>query len=100
MQRTDIVPVDVDGTTILVEAIVHGGEEEIASGIPLSFTGAGVAVKSITKHITSALADAKPKKATVEFGCEFAVESGQLTTLLVNGSGKGSLKIILEWQKD
>jgi hypothetical protein len=38
----------------------------------------------------------KPKKASVEFGLEVAVESGKLTTLLVKGASTANLKITLE----
>jgi hypothetical protein len=40
----------------------------------------------------------KPKKATVKFGMELAIESGQLTAVIVKGSGKGNLEITLEWE--
>ena len=39
----------------------------------------------------------QPKKATVEFGVEVTVKSGKLTALIVEGEGKGNLKITLEW---
>jgi hypothetical protein len=38
----------------------------------------------------------KPKKATVKFGMELAIESGQLTAAIVKGSGKTNLEITLE----
>jgi hypothetical protein len=47
--------------------------------------------------LTTALKKVKPKKASVEFGLEVAVESGKLTTLLVKGTGTANLKIALEW---
>jgi hypothetical protein len=31
---------------------------------------------------------------------ELAVESGQLTAVIVKGSGKGNLEITLEWEAD
>lgn len=33
----------------------------------------------------------------MEFGLEVALESGQLTAVLVKGSAKANLKITLEW---
>jgi hypothetical protein len=41
----------------------------------------------------------KPHKASVEFGLEVALEAGQLTALLVKGSGTSNLKITLEWSE-
>ncbi len=45
----------------------------------------------------SALARVKPTKASVELGLEIGVEAGQLTALLVKGTGKANLKITLQW---
>ena len=39
----------------------------------------------------------KPRAASVEFGLEIGIESGQLTALLVKGTGTANLKITLEW---
>jgi Trypsin-co-occurring domain 1 len=91
------IPVDVDGITILVEIVGGGGEEEIAGGHLPSFANVGKAVSRIAKEMATAIEVAKPKKATVEFGCDLAMESGSLTTLIVKGSGSASIKIILEW---
>ncbi len=40
----------------------------------------------------------KPKKATLKFGMEIAVESGALTAVIVKGSGKANLEITFEWE--
>jgi hypothetical protein len=37
---------------------------------------------------------------TTEFGVEFGYESGQLTALIVKGTGKANLKITMEWTKE
>ena len=97
MQNGQVIPVDVDGTTILVEATVHGGDEEISGGGLPSFTGIGSAITKIAREISSSLETIRPRKATVEFSCEIAVESGALTALIVNGSGSGSITVTLEW---
>jgi hypothetical protein len=92
-----VIPVDIGGSTVLVEATVSGSEEEIAGlGLP-SFRGVQEAIESIAGAVTAALQKAAPKKATVEFGCQVAMEGGQLTALLVKGTGSASLKITLEW---
>lgn len=97
--QTQQIPVEVDGTVVLVEAVTHGGDEEIAGvGLP-SFSAAWKPVAKIAKEISKSLEDIQPKRVSVEFGCEFAVEAGQLTALLVSGSGSGSVKITLEWEK-
>ena len=97
VQQPGVIPVDIDGQTVLVEASLIGGEEEIAAfGIP-SFGGFGSAVRKIAGEITKVLKEISPDKASVEFAVDLAVEAGQLTALLVSGSASGSLKITLEW---
>jgi Trypsin-co-occurring domain 1 len=41
----------------------------------------------------------QPDKISVKVGIEVAVESGQLTALIVKGSGKANLEITMEWGK-
>jgi len=92
-----IIPVDVDGTAILVVASVRGGDEEIAGiGMP-SFEGVQTAIESVARAVTGALDKSRPNRATVEFGVEIALEAGHLTALLVKGTGTASIKITLEW---
>ena len=47
--------------------------------------------------IATPIQKAKPKKATVKFGMEIAIESGALTAVIAKGSGKANLEITLEW---
>jgi hypothetical protein len=57
------------------------------------------ALEDIVSEISSTLERANPDKATVKFGIELAVESGQLTAVLIKGSSKANLEITLEWNK-
>jgi Trypsin-co-occurring domain 1 len=50
--------------------------------------------------IAAPIQTVKPKQATVKFGMELAIESGQLTTVIVKGSGTGNLEITLEWEAE
>lgn len=54
-------------------------------------------ISQISGSIWEKLAIAKAKKATVEFGIEIGLEAGQLTAMLVKGTGKANIKITLEW---
>ena len=85
-----------NGAIVHIEARLLGGQEEVAFTIP-SFKGVTDAIESIAASIVTTLEKVKPKKASVEFGIEVALESGQLTALLVKGSGTSNLKITLEW---
>jgi hypothetical protein len=57
-------------------------------------------LEGLSTAIRSALVEAAPDKVTVELGLELAVKSGTLTGLLVEGEGKGSLTVTLEWGRD
>ena len=51
----------------------------------------------VSKKIKDSFQESKPDKVNVELGFELSVESGELSALLVKGSGKANLKINLEW---
>jgi Trypsin-co-occurring domain 1 len=62
-----------------------------------SFKEVTDAVEGIAESFVTTLRKVKPRKASVEFGLEVALEAGHLTALLVKGSGASNLKITLEW---
>src|SRR5262245_9752607 len=96
-ERQENVPVQLaEGVRMYVEATRLGGDEDIAFKVP-SFEEVTNTIESIAGALTAAMTRVKPKKASVEVGLEIAVESGKLTTLLVQGSGKANLTISLEW---
>jgi hypothetical protein len=98
-QRTEIIPVKFAKDVIVrVESTLLGGEERVAFEVA-SFKEVTDAIEAIAISVVEALRKIKPHKAAVEFGLEIAVESGQLTALLVKGSGKANLKITLEWSQ-
>src|SRR5436190_22243705 len=95
--RTEVVPVRLStGAAVPMQATVIGGEDDVAAGI-LSFERVTDVIRGISADIFNTLDAVQTRKATVEFGLEFAVESGKLTALLVKGAGTASLKITLEW---
>ncbi len=85
-----------DGTTIYVQAKAVHGEEDIAS-ITASFQKVTKAIEDIAQSLTAAWEKAKPRRASVEFGVEFAYESGEVLAMFVDGSTSASMKITLEW---
>ncbi len=97
--RQQIVPVQLpDQVKSQVEATVLSGEEDVSFRVQ-SFQGVIDAIESIASAMDTALKKVQPDKASVEFGLEMAIESGELTALLVKGSGTANLKISLEWGK-
>lgn len=99
-----MVPVKLDEHTIIyVEAVAKESdvlsEQYIDFEIP-SFEDVTGAIKSFAKSLAGIWHEIKPSKATVEFGVEVGFEPGKLTAFFVKGSGKGNLKITLEWAKE
>lgn len=95
--RTQIVPVQInENITVMVEARGLGGEQDVSRQL-LDFEGVTDAIEALTGAIATTINKVKPDKATVELGLEIAVKSGKLTALLVEGTGKGNIKITLQW---
>lgn len=95
--RTELIKTQLDdGTIVHIQAAVIGGEEEVAFILP-SFKPVTDAMEGIATSVMATLQKVKPRKASVEFGLEIVLEAGQLTALLVKGSGASNLKITLEW---
>ncbi len=97
-RRSEIVPVKLpSGLTVQVDATVIGSEEDVALKVP-GIEGLCEAIEGLSASIIASLKKVQPRKATVEFGMEVALESGQLTALLVKGSGAASVRVTLEWE--
>lgn len=91
------VPVQMaNGTTIHIQVTPMGGDEDVALRA-VSFKGVRKSMLAIADEIGEVLAAVRPQKASVEFGLEVGLESGQLTALLVKGTGTATMKITLEW---
>ena len=56
--------------------------------------------KSMAKQFVEMWNEVQPNKACIEFGIEVGFEPGNLTALLIKGSGKGHLAVTLEWEKE
>lgn len=99
--RTEVVKVLLpDGYLLKFETTPARGEQAIAA-LETVFKSEEI-VKTIegTVGILKGTFDKiKPDKASVKFGLRVAIESGQLTALIVKGSGEGNLEVTLEWGK-
>jgi Trypsin-co-occurring domain 1 len=85
-----------NGATLYVETNLLGGEEEVSITLP-EFNEVAHVLEGVAQSLVGALQKTKPRKASIEFGLEVALESGQLTALLVKGTGTSNLKVTLEW---
>jgi hypothetical protein len=54
-------------------------------------------IEGLAELVHTAIQNAKPQKVTAEFAIELSYESGKLTSLLVNGATKGTVKLGFEW---
>jgi Trypsin-co-occurring domain 1 len=85
------------GGTVAVQAVDLGGAADVNALDALKFEEVANTIQTIASTIGSALKHSAPSKGTVSFGLQVAVESGKLTSLLVQGSGTATLNITLEW---
>ena len=93
----EIIPVKLsDGTVIQIEATHQGGEEDVAFDIK-PFSDVAKGIEGLVENITGILKKLKPDTASVEFGVDVGIESGKLTALMVKGSGKANMKIVMQW---
>jgi hypothetical protein len=69
-------------------------------GQPFPLSDVGLSIGAIADAVTGAITRVAPDEAEVEFGVDVGVESGQLTSLLVKGTGNATLKVRLLWKKD
>src|SRR5262245_50222299 len=99
--REKIIHVELsDGTQVAMRATVLNPEQPVAAfDKVLPFTQVTEIITGVAGELATALRTVKPDKASVEFGIEVAIETGQLTALLVQGTSTANLKITLEWSE-
>lgn len=85
-----------NGTSVIVQAQSVAGEAPV--GIKsVSFEKIARAVEGVTQSLTEVWEKTRPSKASVEFGVDFAWDTGELLAMFVDGSTSASMKITLEW---
>jgi hypothetical protein len=89
------LPNDVEA---YLEVTPLGGEERISTKVP-DFSQVIGAIQGVAEAVKSAVARVAPDKFSVELGVDVGLESGQLTALIVKGTGKANLKVTLVWGK-
>lgn len=95
--RSDTVPVELPNGAIAKFEVTTTGREDVSFD-PKQFQPVADAIEGVVQMVAAPLKKARPKKATVKFGMEMAIEAGQLTAVIVKGSGKANLEITLEWE--
>ncbi|MEH2116283.1 CU044_2847 family protein [Nostoc sp.] len=100
--KTKIISFELsDGKIIKVE-VTPIGEQPVSTETRV-FKQATEIIKSIAEDVAGTLKDisetVKPDKFSVKLGLQIGVESGQLTALIVKGTGTANLEITMEWNK-
>jgi hypothetical protein len=95
--RSETVPVQLPNGAIAKFEVTKTGREDVGFDTK-QFQPVAEAIEGVVQMIAAPIQKVKPKKATVKFGMELAIESGQLTAVIVKGSGKANLEITLEWE--
>ena len=96
-ELTQIVPVTLsDGTIVHIEARDLGGAGKVGAFDGASFKNLTGSIEAIAGTFRESLEKIRPRKATIEFGIQVAMESGQLTALICKGSGTANIKVSLE----
>ena len=100
--KTKILPFQLsDGTIVNVE-VTPIGEQPVSAETKIFQKATGI-IKSIAEDVTGTLKDisetVKPDKFSVKLGLQIGVEAGELTALIVKGTGTANLEITMEWNK-
>jgi hypothetical protein len=101
VMQEHIKPIPVilpNGARIQVEARVPAERDVgVLDLAGVSLDALREAIEGLAALVNAAIQNVKPHKVTAEFAIELSYEAGKLTSLLVSGASKGSLKIGLEW---
>ncbi len=99
MEETPLImPVVLsNGTTMLVE-VRPVGRQPVTDLPPFPFKTVMATVEGIAAEFGALLTRVRPDVASVEMGLEVALESGNLATVLVKGSGKANFVVKFEWR--
>jgi hypothetical protein len=73
-------------------------EKEVAGFQAAPFKSIAPSIEGVATEMLQILQRIGPTSAEIEFGIEMGVEAGQLTALLVKGTGKANVKITLHWE--
>jgi hypothetical protein len=98
-EPTERVPVKLSNGEVIQVEVTSSGSENVGFGSTKNFSNISKMLEGLVEEISGTLHKVNPSKATVKFGMEIAVESGQLTAILIKGTGKSNLEITLEWSK-
>ncbi len=80
-----------------VNAVDGGGAEKVAALPSFDFTDVTRTLEGVATAVNAALSKATPSKVVLELGLEVGAKNGKLSGLLIEGEGRGSIRVTLEW---
>lgn len=96
-EATYAIPVRLQSGQLIKIQVSPGPREEDVAFRPVSLQGLADTMGGIATEIFAGLKRVHPDKITVEFGVEVALEAGQLTALVLKGTGAANFTISMEW---
>jgi Trypsin-co-occurring domain 1 len=103
-EKGDLVPVQVGDRRIYLavrdmDVEGHGlpGDEQPISGRVPRLDDVLDGIAGFAGKVVDSMQSTKATKVSVEFGCEFAIESGHLVAVVGKASAKSTMTVSLEW---
>lgn len=94
-----LVPLQLHGDRLYLSARRLGpgvDEQEVSARMPTIDDVIG-GLTALARGAAGRLRETDASRITIEFGCEFAIESGTLVAIIGKASGKSAFKVGLEW---
>lgn len=88
----------VSASSRLPTDLLGDGEVEVAGRAPTTRQVIEV-IGRFAEELTEEFGKSGATRFTVEFGCEIAVETGQVFAVLGKASARSSLNVTLEWER-
>ncbi|MBX9910605.1 MAG: hypothetical protein K2Z25_18055 [Beijerinckiaceae bacterium] len=86
-----------NGQEVAIEVQARGERDVASSSWSSNFSDIIPAITGLSADLAAALEQAKPDKASVEFGLKLEFETSKLLAVLCSASANADLKIKLEW---
>lgn len=101
-ERTEVITVKLDeNTNIQIETTLPRGERDISDEtINLEYEKFSMTVEKIASQTLKPLKKLQAKKVTLKMGLALGIESGGLTAMIVKGTGKANMEVVIEWEND
>ncbi|MGW6908036.1 CU044_2847 family protein [Streptomyces sp. NPDC054940] len=98
-----LVPLDVDGQTVYMAVREldgrYGDEREISGRVRRRLDDALEGLTSTARAMVTRLQHTEATRVRVQFGCEFALESGTVVAVLGKARTSSAVTVELEWEK-